>query len=299
MKFESYRFQIGHFSCVAIQDAAPPYPIGMFLTNIAKEQYEPWLRERGEDLEQAELPYTCLLIDTGKDRVLIDTGIGVDRSNPNQGRLQSLLRAEGIDPHEIGTVVLSHGHPDHVGGNLNEAGKPAFPNARYVMFRKEWDYWTSNPSLAELPVDDGFKQSMLASAQRNLPGIKAQLDLVDPETEIAPGILAIAAFGHAPGQMGLDISSGGEKLLFVADAVVLPLHLEFPEAIGVTDHVRAEVEGTRIRLLRKAEKEKPLVSTSHFSFPGLGHVVPKGDRWEWRALVRRGEARGQTPSATA
>jgi glyoxylase-like metal-dependent hydrolase (beta-lactamase superfamily II) len=96
--------------------------------------------------------------------------------------------------------------------------------------------------------------------------------------------LAIAAFGHAPGQMGLEISSSGERLLFVADAVVLPLHLEYPEAIGVTDHVRAEAVETRIRLLKKAEKEKSLVSTSHFSFPGLGHVVSKGDRWEWKAL---------------
>ena len=286
MKFETYRFQIGRFSCVAIQDAAPPYPIGMFLTNIAKERYEPRLRERGEDLEQVELPYTCLFIDTGRDRVLVDTGVGVDGSNPNQGRLQPLLRAEGIDSHEIGTVVLSHGHSDHVGGNLKEDGQPAFPNARYVMCRKEWDYWTTNPSLAELPVDEGFKKGMLASAQRNLPGVQAQLDLVDPETEIVPGILAIAAFGHAPGQMGLEISSNGEKLLFVADAVVLPLHLEYPEAIGVTDHVRAEVEGTRIHLLEKAAREKSLVSTSHFSFPGLGHVVTKGDRWEWKALAR-------------
>jgi glyoxylase-like metal-dependent hydrolase (beta-lactamase superfamily II) len=140
----------------------------MFLTSLAKEHYEPWLRQRGEDSQQVELPYTYLLIDTRRHRVLVDTGVGVDRSKPNQGKLLPLLRAEGIEPHEIDTVVLSHGHSDHVGGCLNEAGQPAFRNARYVMFRKERDYWMSNPSLAELPVDGSFKKGMLASAQKKL-----------------------------------------------------------------------------------------------------------------------------------
>ena len=284
MKSETFRFQLGSFSYIAIKDDAPRYPIGMFLTNLAKERYEPGLLQCGEDPQQIELPYTCLLIDTGRDRVLVDTGLGVDSSKPNQGKLLPLLRAEGIEPHEIGTVVLSHGHPDHVGGNLNEAGQPAFPNARYVMFRKEWDYWMSNPSLAELPVDESFKKGMLASAQKNLPGIQAQLDLVDPHTEIVPGIMAIAAFGHSPGQMGLEISSTDQRLLFVADAVVLPLHLEYPETIGVTDHLPSEMVATRIRLLEKAAKEKSLVSTSHLAFPGLGHVVPKGESWEWQPI---------------
>jgi glyoxylase-like metal-dependent hydrolase (beta-lactamase superfamily II) len=283
MKPQTYRFQMGRFSCIAIQDASPPYPVGMFLTNLAKEQYEPWLRQRGEDPQQIELPYTCLLIDTGRELVLVDTGIGVDSSQPNQGKLLPLLRTEGIEPHAIGTVVLSHGHPDHVGGNLNDDGQSAFPNARFVMFRKEWDYWMSNPSLAELQVDESFKKGMLASAQKNLPGIQAQLDLVHPDTEIVPGIVAIAAFGHSPGQMGLKISSTDQTLLFVADAVVLPLHLEYPETIGVTDHCPRETVATRIRLLEEAAGKQCLVSTSHFSFPGLGHVVPKGNRWGWKA----------------
>jgi glyoxylase-like metal-dependent hydrolase (beta-lactamase superfamily II) len=285
MKSETFRFRVGSFSCIAIQDDAPRYPIGMFLTNLAKERYEPELLQRGEDPQQIELPYTCLFISTERERLLVDTGIGVDSSSPTKGRLLPLLRAEGIEPHEIGTVILSHGHSDHVGGNLNDAGQPAFPNARYVMLRKEWDFWMSNPSLAELPVDEGFKKGMLASAQKNLPGVQAQLDLVDTDTEIVPGITAIAAFGHSPGQMALEISSAEERLLFVADAIVHPLHLEYPETIGMTDHRPSQRVETRIRLLEKAAREKSLVSTSHFAFPGLGRVVPKGESWQWRSML--------------
>jgi glyoxylase-like metal-dependent hydrolase (beta-lactamase superfamily II) len=283
MKSETFHFQVGTFSCIAIQDDAQRYPIAMFLTNLAKERYGPELLRRCEDPQYIDLPYTCLFINTGRERLLVDTGIG-----PTQGKLLPLLRAEGIETHEIGTVILSHGHSDHVGGSLNGTGQPAFPNARYVMFRKEWDFWMSNPSLAELPVDEGFKKAMLASAQKNLSGVQAQLDLVDPETEICPGITAIAAFGHSPGQMALEISSAEQRLLFVADAIVHPLHLEYPETIGMTDHCPSQMVETRIRLLEKAASEKSLVSTSHLAFPGLGRVVPNGESWRWQPIsVRR------------
>jgi glyoxylase-like metal-dependent hydrolase (beta-lactamase superfamily II) len=126
---------------------------------------------------------------------------------------------------------------------------------------------------------------MLASAQKNLAGVQAQLDLVDPETEIVPGITAIAAFGHSPGQMALEISSAEQRLLFVADAIVLPLHLEYPETIGMTDHQPAVMVDTRIRLLEKAVREKALVSTSHLAFPGLGRVVPKAESWQWQPML--------------
>jgi glyoxylase-like metal-dependent hydrolase (beta-lactamase superfamily II) len=279
MQSETFRFQVGSLSCIAIQDDAPRYPIGMFLTNLPKEQYQPGLLQRGDDPEYVEIPYTCLFINTGRERLLVDTGSG-----PSKGRLLPLLRAEGIEPLEIGTVVLSHGHPDHIGGVLNQIGQPAFPNARYVMFQKDWDFWMSKPSLAELPVDDSFKQGMLASAQNNLPGVQRQLDLIDPDTEIVPGVTAIDAFGHSPGQMALEISSAEERLLFVADAVVHPLHLEYPEAIGMTDHCPSQVVETRIRLLEMAVKKKSLVSTSHFAFPGLGRVVSAGESWQWQPI---------------
>ena len=78
---------------------------------------------------------------------------------------------------------------------------------------------------------------------------------------------------------------GADQLLFVADAIILPLDLEYPEARGVTDHQPDEMVATRLRLLDKAATEKSLVSTSHFPFPGLGHVAPKGRRWEWQPLI--------------
>ena len=151
--------------------AATRYPIAMFLTNIDRERYEPWLRERGQDPESVDVPYLCLVIDTGSERVLVDTGIGVARGG---GGLLPLLQREGIEPHTVGTVILSHGHGDHVGGNLDADGKPAFPKARYVILRKEWDFWMSSPGLEEWSIDESMKKSVLAFTERNLsrrPGV--------------------------------------------------------------------------------------------------------------------------------
>ena len=288
MNAELFRFQLGEFSCTVIRDEVARYPAAMFLTNLAREVYEPILVSQGQDLQQIELPYTCLLIENGGNRTLVDTGVG--RYGSSHGKLPSLLQRAGIDAYEIETVILSHAHPDHIGGSLDANGKPAFPNARYVMLRREWEYWTSNPTLMELPLDGSFKESMRAFAQTNLSGIQPQLDLVEPDTEIVPGVLAIAAFGHSPGQMGLDISSAGDRLLFVADAVVLPLHLAYPDTIGATDHRPEEMVATRRKLLEKAAQHRCLVSTSHFAFPGLGYVAPNRSHWEWKASSEKTES---------
>ena len=213
--------------------------------------------------------------------MLVDTGIGVALGG---GGLLPLLRREGIEPHTVGTVILSHGHGDHVGGNLDADGKPAFPNARYVILRKEWDFWMSSPGLEEWSIDESMKKSVLAFTERNLSGVEACIDLIEPGTEIVPGVNALAAFGHSPGHMALDIRSAGDRLLFVADAVVLPVQFAFPEAVGMTDHRPAEMVATRHALLEQAARGEYLVCASHLPFPGLGYVKPRGAHWEWQSV---------------
>jgi hypothetical protein len=77
-----------------------------------------------------------------------------------------------------------------------------------------------------------------------------------------------------------------------ADALILPLNLEFPEVQGVTDHQPEQMATTRRRLLNQAAKGKATASTSHFPFPGLGHVAPKGNVWEWPPISASSDAHG-------
>ena len=177
----TFRFALGACSCLVLQDTAVRYPSAMFFTNLDKDVYEPRLRENGHGAQELELPYTCLLIDTSRHRVLLDTGVGAFALGPTPGKLVALLRDQGVDPGDIDTVVLSHGHPDHLGGSVDAEGRPAFHNARYVIARKEWDYWASNPNLAELGLDDNFKAYILATIKKTLAGVQPQLDLVEPD----------------------------------------------------------------------------------------------------------------------
>ena len=125
---------------------------------------------------------------------------------------------------------------------------------------------------------------MLASASANLPPIEPLLDFVEPGDEIVPGIVAVDASGHTPGQMALSISSGGEQLLALADAVIHPLHIEQPDWVAPVDLLANETVVTRRRLLGQAAVEKMLVFAPHFAFPSLGHVILEGDGWRWQAL---------------
>jgi glyoxylase-like metal-dependent hydrolase (beta-lactamase superfamily II) len=80
---------------------------------------------------------------------------------PPQATCCGNLKSEGITPEEIMTAILTHPHPDHIGGLLDTSGKPAFANAQYVMSKTEWDFWTSKPDLRGTGMDDHVNELLV------------------------------------------------------------------------------------------------------------------------------------------
>src|SRR5215208_4814161 len=211
----SFRFEVGEFECVSVSDGALNYPPETFFSNVPLERVEEALRERNLPTAQVMTPYTCLYIDTGEHRVLVDAGAGdlgahatrmfpgLDHSTSVTGLLPENLRAAGIEPSEIDTVVITHAHPDHVGGTLDETGRLVFSNAHYFISEEEWDFLTSDAATTKAPA------VMIDTARRNLDSLKERMTLVGDASEIVPGVRPIATFGHTPGHVALSIASEG------------------------------------------------------------------------------------------
>jgi glyoxylase-like metal-dependent hydrolase (beta-lactamase superfamily II) len=288
----SFRFEIGEFECVAVSDGALNYPPESFFANVPLERVEEALRERNLPTSHIMTPYTCLFIDTGEHRVMVDTGAGelgahaadvfpgLDHSTSVTGLLPENLRAAGIKPQEIDTVIITHAHPDHVGGTLNETGELVFSNAHYFISEVEWDFWTSDAATTKAPA------VMVDTARRNLDSLKERLTFIE---DSVPGVHVIATFGHTPGHMALSVASGGEQLVHVSDAVLYPLHLEHPEWTPVFDILPGQASASKRRIFNLAAQEDALVFAHHFPpFPNLGYVRKQEQGWRWQPIDTQG-----------
>jgi glyoxylase-like metal-dependent hydrolase (beta-lactamase superfamily II) len=286
--YESFHFQLGDFRCIVVNDGNSPYPdpAQIFFVNAPKEQLKEMLREHNIDIlkwKEYVSPYPSLLIDTGQHRVLVDTGEG--NLEPTTGKLIPALRVEGIVPEDIDIVILTHAHPDHIGGNINREGKSAFPNARYVMWKDEWDFWFSTPNLRALNISENDKELIIKCARDYILPIRKQLYLVNDEEEIVPGVRAVGAPGHTPGHMAVSIVSDNKELLCLGDLVIHPIHLERPDWYIKYDLAPEQVLTTRRRLLNQAANQKTLLHAYHFPFPGLGYITQKGVGWQWQPMT--------------
>lgn len=286
-----YRFAVGDFTCTAVSDGTFNYPLESFFAGVPREQVEETLRHHGLPTDRITTPYTCLFVDTGDHRVMIDTGAGnlgalapsvfpsVDHSTTMTGQLLDSLGTAGLEPGDVNTIIITHAHPDHIGGMLNEQDEPVFAGARYVIGRQEWEFWSSDRALETAPPP------FVDIARRNIDPVRDRLTLVEDGDEIVSGMRAIATPGHTPGHLALEIFSRDATLLHISDVVLHPLHLEHPEWVPVFDMLPDEAAASKQRIFDCAAEEEMLVFGHHFPpFPSVGHVHRHGAGWRWRPL---------------
>ena len=280
---EIYSFAVGEFSCVSISDGRQPIDAETaptFFTGASPADMAAAMRRHNMSLEYFELQCSPLLIDTGAERVLIDSG-GGSVFHAHLGQVTAGLAAAGYAPGDIDVIVLTHGHLDHVCGGLDAAGELVFPNARQLMARGEWFYWTEETDAMAMgekhAVDVRFTQDCLRA-------MRGQVELIEPGDEVAPGIRTVPTPGHTRHHLSVAVESGASRLLCVADTMDLPIHIE--QTAWHPDWDEEPELGLRSRrmLLQRAVEESALIHAFHFPFPGVGHVRAAGEGWRFEPL---------------
>ncbi|MCB0168456.1 MAG: MBL fold metallo-hydrolase [Anaerolineae bacterium] len=268
---EFYRFNIGDFQCLAVNDGNIAGNTAMLFANAPEDELHQLLRHYQLQPDHLPSTLTCLLVKTPTNVVLVDTGFGAGQ--PPGGQVLSTLQAAGFQPEDIDTVILTHAHPDHVGGGVDNAGRATFPEATYYMGRVEWDFWTG----------ENAPKWAAGLVRGKLQPLASQLKMVEAETEIVPGVRVVAAPGHTIGHMAVEVESAGEVLLDLVDTTTHPIQIEYPEWYGRIDQLPEQTVATRLALYQRAVEKNALALAFHFPpFPSLGRISKSGERWQWQ-----------------
>lgn len=282
-----YRFKIGRFNCISISDGTYDYNPRHIFPNMTEDQLEELFREHHIPADKITSPYSFLFVDTGNHKILADMGAG--KLGPNTGKLVENLKLAGIQAEDIDTVIISHAHPDHIGGTLDDNGKPNYPNARYIMWKAEWDFWFSDEAVKK--VDEHFSKFIPAevfikAARGQLGPVKDKMELITEESEILPGVHLHFAPGHTPGHMAISFSSEGQELFFTSDTVVFPFLLERPDLVPVFDMIPDIAAESKRKICNLVAEKNALVHAQHFApFPSLGHIIKKSEAWQWQPIM--------------
>ncbi|MDG1430979.1 MAG: MBL fold metallo-hydrolase [Paracoccaceae bacterium] len=282
------RFTLGDFEITVVSDGNLATPANLLGVNAEDGDLAAFLESRFLDTITNYAHTNHVIINTGDAMVLVDVGSG-DKFQQTAGQLLNNLEAAEIDPSDITHVALTHAHPDHIWGMMDDFGdEPRFPEATYAMGATEYDWWMKDGRVADVP--DAMKP-FVVGAQNALSPVAERVSMMVDGGEVTPGVRMIATPGHTLGHMSVVVESAGESLLVLGDAIN-HAHISFerPNWQFGLDMDKEQAVTTRNRLLDMAASERMAVSGYHLPFPGVGHVARDGEAYRFvPALVRWGQ----------
>ncbi|MGV3742541.1 MAG: MBL fold metallo-hydrolase [Burkholderiaceae bacterium] len=273
-----YRMMLGDFEVTALLDGTVTLPVNKLLTNTTPAKVDQALAKSFLK-SPVETSVNGYLVNTGDKLILIDAG-AAGLFGPTLGKLIDNLKAAGYQPEQVDHILITHMHPDHVGGLANN-GMRVFPNATIHADKHEADFWLSEENKNKAPADaKSFFEGAMASL---LPYSKdGKLKTFEGSASIAPGIKAMADHGHTPGHSMFLIESKGEKLVAWGDLLhVAAVQFAQPDVAIQFDTDSKPAVVHRKKAFADAAKQGYWVAGAHLPFPGIGHVRKEGKGYAW------------------
>lgn len=258
-------FQIGTIVVTSLSDTEYVLPNDgkIFGVGVGPEAVAKVLSTGNAPADVITLPVDALLVRDGKRTILIDTGLGPKLG----GSLMTSLALVDVKPADVTDVLITHPHPDHVGGLITADGHPAFPKARIRFSAPDWKQLSAQADQADL-----------------VAAIRAQVESFEPGANITPSIASIPLPGHTPGHVGYRISSGSDSVLDIGDVAHSSIiSLAEPDWGMGFDQDGTLAKSTRRHALADLVKSRQLIFAPHFPYPGIGTVEAWGNGFKWNA----------------
>ena len=264
----SYSIKVGNVELVSVSDGYPTRSPFMPFPDTTIEQWRefPELLKEGDQIGSR---YGTTAVRSGGKLIIVDTGLQAP-----DGILMEDMKAKGVDREAVDLVVFTHLHPDHVGWNLTD-GRPTFPNARYLIPQRDWDYWTKPDVVKDA---EHITNQVLPLQEHNV------IDFMGDDYKITDELTTVSTPGHTPGHVSIAIASQGERAYILGDVAHNPAQAHYTDWCPIFD-VEPEVSRkTRHEVLDMLEAQGILVSAGHFPDPGFGHFVRSEGRRMWRGI---------------
>ena len=269
-----YRYKVGSHEVTVVTDGVNRFRFpDTFVTNKSRDEVNAGWTALYQEKDQMVIPYSPIAVNTGSKLVVIDTGTGeanFERSKGAAGQFHSNLKASGVDRNQVDLVIISHFHGDHINGLITADNKPSFPNAEILVPAPEWKYFMDDGEMAKQTTER--MKGVFAGARKVFDALGRKVTPYEAGKEVAPGITAVATYGHTPGHMSYVIASGNGKVFVQSDVTNNPLFVRNPGWHAFFDQDAQMAEATRRKVYDMLVADKLMVQGFHYPFPALARV---------------------------
>ena len=270
-----HTFKVGSAEVTAVYDGIFEKPHDpAFIANASVDEVKSAMTKAGLSPDFVSISGTVAIVKNGGKTIMCDSGTGGQAAGWVSGKIGANMKAAGIDPATIDTILISHFHPDHIFGLMEkDTNKPVYPNAEIVVSDVEYKFWTDPAVIDKLPE---ARKGLARRIQATFPTWK-NIRQVSGEVDVAPGMRFVLAPGHTPGHRAFHLSSGSAQMMLSNDTMYVPaLNVANPGWRGQYDQDGATAEATRRAMMDRLIADKMMVAGFHFPFPGTGMIAKDG-----------------------